>query len=63
MKTSAQMVNEIRACKAIFITYGNSDLGIPIKKEDAIADIISMDDEAIGDGTWYECDENGLVSR
>jgi len=62
MKTAIQMANEIRSSSSAFVTYGDSDLGIPVAKDDAIADIMTMDDEQIGDGTWYECDETGAVS-
>jgi hypothetical protein len=62
MKTVAQMVNELKASDSDYVTYGDSDLGIPVKKEDAIADILGMEDIMIGDGTWYECDENGNVN-
>ena len=61
MKTAAQMVEEIKNSESAYVTYGYSDLGIPVGKEDAIADIGSMDDEQIGDGIWYECDENGSI--
>lgn len=61
MKTAKELADEIRASKSEFVTYGYSDLGMPIKKEDAIADIESMDDEMIGDGTWYECDKDGNI--
>ena len=59
MKTAKQVVEEIRASKSKYVTYGEGDLGIPVKREKAIADIAMMDDEMIGEGTWYECDKNG----
>ena len=62
MKTAKQMADEIRASKSEYVTYGASDLGIAVKREDAIADIEAMDDEMIGDGTWYECDSEGTVA-
>lgn len=34
-----------------------------VLKEDVIADILSMDDEIIGEGAWYECDEHGTVEE
>ena len=61
MKTVKSMVAEITASKSQFVTYGESELGNPVKKADAIADILSMDDEQIGGGIWYECDESGSV--
>ena len=61
MKTAKQMADEMRSSTSKFVTYGNSDLGIPIQRELAIIDIEQMDDEMIGDGTWYECDENGNI--
>lgn len=60
MKTKQQLIDEIRASKAEYVCYGgDSDLNIPVKRDDAIADIEAMDDELIGDGDWFECDENG----
>jgi len=61
MKTVKELVSEIGASDSEYVTYGEGDLGIPVKREDAIADISSMDDEMIGEGTWYECDETGKV--
>ena len=55
MKTVQQMVGELKASDSAYVTYGDSDIGIPIKREDAIRDILSMDDDMIGEGTWYEC--------
>ena len=60
-KTAKELANEIRASTSEYVTYGESDLGIPIRREAAIADISAMDDEMIGEGTWYECDETGTV--
>ena len=59
MKTAKQMANEIALSTSDYVTYGDSDLGIPVKKEDAISDILGMDDEMIGEGAWYECDSQG----
>ena len=61
MKTAKEMVAEIGASKSAYVTYGESDLGIAVKREDAIADISTMDDEMIGEGTWYECNSKGKV--
>jgi hypothetical protein len=57
MKTSKEMAAEIASAGSEYVTYGESDLGIPVKRMDAIADILSLDD--VGEGTWEECDENG----
>jgi hypothetical protein len=62
MKTARQLADEIRASDCEYVTYGDSDIGNPVPKEEAILDIESMDDEMIGDGTWYECDSNGNVA-
>ena len=62
-KTVAQMVAELKTSKSEFVSYGESDLGISISREDAIIDIQGMDDEQIGEGTWYECDANGNVKE
>lgn len=63
MKTVNQMVEELKASKSAYVTYGESDIGIPVKLADAIADISAMDDEQIGEGTWYECDEDGNITE
>ena len=63
MKTrKKELIEEISASKSEFVTYGSSDIGMPVKREDAIADISGMDDDMIGDGTWYECDATGNVT-
>lgn len=62
MKTVKDMVEELISAKesgVYYVTYGESDIGMPIQIDDAIADISSMDDEIIGEGTWYECDKHG----
>lgn len=59
MKTAKQLVEEIRASKSDYVMYGGSD--VVVKKEEAIRDIKSMDDDMIGDGDWCECDENGKI--
>ena len=63
MKTAKEMTAEIKRSKSAYVTYGYSDLGIPVKKADAIRDISSMEDEMIGEGTWYECDADGKVTE
>jgi len=63
MKTAKEMAAEIEESKSEFVTYGESDLGMPIKREDAIADILALNDKIIGDGTWYECDSEGNVTE
>ena len=60
-KTAKELAEEIMASTSKYVTYGDSDLGIPVLREEAIADILGMDDEIIGEGTWYECDEDGNV--
>lgn len=62
MKTAKEMAEEIAASKSEYVTYGDSDIGIPIKREEAISDILGMDDEMIGEGTWYECDSEGNLT-
>ena len=61
MKTKKEMINEMLASGADFVTYGDGDLGVPVQIDAAIDDISGMDDETIGEGTWYPCDENGNV--
>ena len=60
LKRRAEMLAEIAASDAKYITYGDGDLGIPVSKADALDDIASMDPLSIGDGTWYPC--SGPVS-
>ena len=55
----ASMLAEIKAIPAKYVSYGDGDLGIAVKKADAIRDIESMAPESIGEGTWYPCDKNG----
>ena len=59
MKTKKDLLEEIEASRSDYITYGDGDLGIPIRREDALRDIVSMDEESIGKGSWEECDSNG----
>jgi len=59
MKTKKDLLEEIEASSSDYVTYGDGDLGIPIRREDAIKDIASMEDEQIGEGDWEECDSNG----
>jgi hypothetical protein len=64
MKTKTTLIQELIAAKNAgvnFVTYGDGDLGMPVEIDDAIEDIKSMDEDMIGDGTWYACDENGEV--
>ena len=63
MTTVLQMVKEIKASSSEFVTYGESDIGIAVERIDAIADIEGLEDEQIGDGTWYECDKNGNITE
>ncbi len=63
MKTAKQMAEEIKASKSDYVTYGDGDLGVPVARLEAIADIECMDDDVIGEGTWYECDKDGNVTE
>jgi hypothetical protein len=63
MKTAKELASEVAASKSEYVTYGDGDLGIPVRREDAIADILDMDDDIIGDGTWYECDAEGNIKE
>ena len=55
LKRRAEMLAEIAASDAEYVTYGDGDLGVPVSKADAMEDIASMDPLSIGDGTWYPC--------
>ena len=59
MTRKVEMIKELEASTSDFVTYGDGDLGIAVKKDDAIADIKSMDEDLIGPGTWCECDKDG----
>jgi hypothetical protein len=55
----AQLLDEIRSCPARYVSYGDGDLGIAIPRLEAIKDIEAMDEDSIGEGTWYPCDKDG----
>jgi len=59
--TKKELVAEIEASESEYVTYGDGDLGMPIKREDALADIKNMSDDIIGEGDWYECDSEGKI--
>jgi hypothetical protein len=59
MKTVAQMVDELEHSKAEYVTYGDCETSV--RREYAIADIKTMDDDQIGEGDWYECNAEGQV--
>lgn len=55
-----QSIDLLKSMKEVkYVTYGCSDLGIPIPKEAALLDWESIDNELWGDGTWYVCDKKG----
>jgi hypothetical protein len=54
---------KVNMLNGIIQAYGDGDLGVPVKINDALTDIISMDPETIGEGTWYICDETGKVAE
>ncbi len=56
MKTVKEMMEEIKASKYKYISYG--DLGVPVLKEEAIEDIEAMEELQIGGGMWFEWEEN-----
>ena len=56
-----EMLAELRASKAKYVTYGDGDLGTPFTRASAIKDIESMDEDSVGEGTWYECNEKGEI--
>jgi hypothetical protein len=55
VKRRSEMLAEIAASDAEYVTYGDGDLGVPVLRADAMDDIASMDPLSIGDGTWYPC--------
>lgn len=65
MATQKEMLEGFRDAKekgAKYVTYGSSDLGMPIPIDDAIHDIMMMDEDQFGDeGDWAVCDENGHI--
>ncbi len=54
------MLQQMRESNSEFVTYGDGDLGMPIERLSAIADIEAMDDENF-QGDWYDCDCEGNV--
>lgn len=62
MKTAKELIAEMAASKSEYVTYGDSEIGIPIRREDAMEDILKLDDELIGEGDWYECDSEGNIT-
>lgn len=51
---------------AEYITYGDGDLGGAVKIDGAygaLVDIQSMDDDQLGECTWFVCDENGKITK
>lgn len=52
MNRKQEMIEELKASRAQYVGYGESDLSYPVLREDAISDIEGMDDEMIGEGTW-----------
>ncbi len=55
--TRQKSIDFINQSNARYFTYGleGSDLGTPIAKEEAIADILNMDDDSWADGEVFEC--------
>ena len=56
MTRKEEMIKELEASASDFVTYGEGDLGIAVKKDDAISDIKSRYEDLFGPGTWCECD-------
>ena len=57
--TKRELLDQIRSCPAAYVSYGDGDLGKAIPRQEAIKDIESMDEDSIGEGTWYPCDKDG----
>lgn len=55
--TRQKSIDFINQSNSKFFTYGmeGSDLGTPIAKEEAIADILNMDDDSWNDAEVFEC--------
>lgn len=61
MARKEQMLKEIEASKATFVTYGGDTT--PVKKEVALIDIASMDEDVIGPGDWEEVHTPSSMGR
>jgi len=59
----ADAMHEKELDGAEYVTYGDGDLGVPIPIFEARADFEQMDDDQIGEGTWYVCDANGTITE
>jgi hypothetical protein len=57
----AELIRSKARRGAEYVTYGDGDLGVPIPIFDAIVDFESMEDDLIGEGTWFVCDETGKI--
>ncbi|MFZ4525659.1 MAG: hypothetical protein ACOYOE_08950 [Chlorobium sp.] len=64
MKTKAEMIDileDARQRGVQFVTYGDGDLGVPVAIDEAIKDFEAMEDQQIGEGDWFPCDNAGTI--
>ena len=64
MKTKAELIDALEDARqqgVQFVTYGDGDLGVPVAIDEAIKDFEVMEDQQIGAGTWFPCDEVGTI--
>jgi hypothetical protein len=60
-KTSAQLVAELVEAQKQGASHAfYADIIDPVKIDDLIDDIRSMDDDMIGEGDWCECTADGI---
>ena len=57
MKTKQQLLDELRASRANYISDGVS--GDIMTLSDFVEEVKAIRDELIGNGDWYEVDEDG----
>ncbi len=64
MKTKAELIDALENARrqgVQFVTYGDGDLGVPVAIDEAIKDFKTMEDQQIGAGDWFPCDEVGTI--
>jgi len=64
MKTKAELIDALEDARqqgVQFVTYGDGDIGVPVAIDEAIKDFEAMEDQQIGAGTWFPCDEAGTI--
>jgi hypothetical protein len=64
MKTKAELIDALEDARqqgVQFVTYGDGDIGVPVAIDEAIKDFEAMEDQQIGAGDWFPCDNAGII--